>query len=81
MNSNPNDEYIYYYFPWDVSYENAELDFYNNKYLTLSFDWSYYFLYDVLENKKYNDRGDKEFSWLSREEIHNEIVKIISNEK
>ena len=81
FNNNPNDEYLYYYFPWDISYENAKLEVFYNRYLTLSFDWNYYFLYDWSEDKKYNDRGDKDFSWLAKEEIHNEIVKIIKTQE
>lgn len=76
-----NNKFIYNFIPFNFDYKNPELDFYKNKYLTLSFDWSYYFLYDVSENKKYNDRGDEEFSWLSREEIHNEIIKIIKTQE
>lgn len=72
-----NNKYIYHFIPWDFSYENAKIEILKSRYLVLSFDWLYYFLYDIVKNKKYNDRNSKEFSELNREEIHNKILEII----
>lgn len=48
-NNNPNDKFIYYYFSTD----KAEINIIKNRYLVLSFDWLYHFLYDLEKDKKY----------------------------
>jgi len=80
-NNNLNDKFIYYYFPRDINYENAKIEIFKNRYLVLSFNWMYNFLYDFIENKKYNDRNSKEFFKFNIEEINNNIMEIIGKIK
>lgn len=63
-NNNPHDKFIYYIYSDEVSRKRPKIEIINQKYLVMSIDWIYHFLYDIkkkatLFNLKVNNIFDE----------------------